>query len=689
MGFLTPLFLIALAGLAGPILLHLTRRERGRPIRFPSLMFLRRIPFQESARRRIRHWLLLCLRLAALALLVAAFARPFARGGRLASIGEGVAEEVVILLDRSWSMEAGNRWEEARSQAREAVGALGSQDRISLIAFAETPALLHRSIPDAARILSTLDTLTTGSLATRMAPAIKLAASTLATSELTQRRIVLISDFQRSAWEADPDAKLPEGVVLESVVIGDEATANLILTDPELGREGTGGRERLTARARLVNTGREAATAEVALLIDETGIHTLSAEVAGGGATVIEFEPFTLTEPFTRGEIQLLNASAEELAQDNKLHFVASPGGETNIVIVDPAGMGDSNLYLRGALGIAEGSGFATRVVRNVPNANALDVADVVILNGGPLPGGDAGDRLRDFVEGGGGLLMALGERSTAASVHADFLPGTIGAVAERSDERHLGFVDYDHAIFEAFRGPRSGDFSQAAFYRTRSVTPTDGQVLARFDDGSAALIEGRRGTGRILIWTTGLDRFWNNLPLQPIYLPFLHRLAHYLGGRGELPPWHLAGSTVNLPALAEATGSWEVPPGAVAMEPGGGSVPLDDALATLTLDRAGIWEIRSPGLRAEHPFAIAANVDVAESELTRMDVEAFRAAVGGAVNAARNEDDTRNAEAAPTNDEMERAQSLWRYLLAAAFLLLIAETIVANRLSRERTQEE
>ena len=61
MSFLTPLFLIALAGLVGPILLHLTRQERGRPTRFPSLMFLEKIPFQEKSRRRIRHWVLLIM----------------------------------------------------------------------------------------------------------------------------------------------------------------------------------------------------------------------------------------------------------------------------------------------------------------------------------------------------------------------------------------------------------------------------------------------------------------------------------------------------------------------------------------------------------------------------------------------------------------------------------------------------
>ncbi len=690
MSFLTPLFLIALAGLAVPILLHLTRQEKGKPIRFPSLMFLEKIPFQEESRRRIRHWLLLIMRLAALGLLVAAFARPFVRGGRLAAVGGPAAEEVVILLDRSWSMEMGDNWDEAVSRARSVVDALRPRDRASLIVFSETPTLLHRSIAEPARINAALDTLNTTSLATRFAPAVKLAASTLAASNLPRHRVVLISDFQRTGWRPDPDATLPEGVVVESVVIGGDESANLALVDLELGRQGAGARERVTVGARVVNTGEDEAEAYVVLVIDEIDIETATVTVPGGGAAAVGFAPFTLTTPFTRGELRLAEAAADGLEQDNTLSFVASPGGDLGVVIADPLGAGDSNLYLRGALEIAEGAGFAASVARAVPDEERLAEAEVVILNGGAFPGGSAGDRLRAFVEDGGGLLFVLGERSTVPAVHADFLPATVGGAVEGGGERHIGFVDYDHAVFEAFRGPRSGDFSRALFYRTRALTVTAGRVLARFDDGSAALVEGRRGQGRVMIWATGLDRFWNNLALQPVYLPFVHRVTWHLGGRGEVPAWHLAGSTVNLAGLAESAGALEIPEGAVAMEPGGGSVPLEGDESVLRLDQRGIWEIRPPGQRPEHPLALAVNVDVAESDLSRLDVEAFQAAVGGAATLAEGGAGTGQTEATAdiASEDFEKSQSFWRYLLAAVFLLMASETMLSNRLSRDRIKE-
>src|SRR5215207_10195887 len=111
MSFLTPLFLLGLAGLAVPVIIHLIQRERKNVVEFPSLMFLRRIPYQSVQRRRIRHWMLLLMRLGALALIALAFARPFLRRTDPAAAGATGAREVVILVDQSYSMGYGDRWQ--------------------------------------------------------------------------------------------------------------------------------------------------------------------------------------------------------------------------------------------------------------------------------------------------------------------------------------------------------------------------------------------------------------------------------------------------------------------------------------------------------------------------------------------------------------------------------------------------
>ena len=688
MGFLTPFFLAGLACLALPVLLHLTRRERGKPVRFPSLMFLQRLPFQEKSRRRIRHWALLALRLAALALLAAAFARPFARSGGLVGMSGAGPEEVVVLLDRSYSMGFGDHWEQAAARAREATDGLGLMDRVSLVAFSETPHLLVRSSADRAPVLAALDTLETSSLGTRIASALKLAGSVLEASPLAGRRVVLISDFQQAGWQPDRDAALPEGTQLELEAVGGEGAGtdsdNLALTGLELRREPGPDRERVSVRIRIVAFGSRDQEAKVTLSVDGTDVETVAVAVPAGGSASASLGPFMLAHAFTRGEVRLAN---DELAADNVVHFVASPKSGPQVLVWDARGAGESNLHLRGALEIGAVSGFATRVTATTPSAAQLDEADVVVLNGVPVPEGPAGRRLRDFVENGGGLLVALGDRRPFAGDGDDFLPVTAGRLADAAGEpRRLGFVDYDHPIFEAFREPRAGDFSRTAFYRTREVEARGGRTLARFDDASPALVEGRLGRGRILVWAGGLGRLWSDFPLQAVYLPFLHRVSRYLGIRGESSAWRRAGATVDLALLAEAAGVGDLPAGVVAMAPGGGGTPVDPETPLLFLAQQGIWEIRPPGRRPDHPMAVAANVDVAESDLARLDLEEFVVAAGAdRAPSSGTGAPGRFADGGPKED-IERRQGFWRVLLAGAFLVMASESILANRMSRRRS---
>src|SRR5262245_22129423 len=192
MAFLTPLFLLGLAGLAVPVIIHLIQRERKNVVQFPSLMFLQRIPYQSVQRRRIRNWPLLLLRLAALALIVAAFARPFFRRAELAAAGAGTAREVVILIDNSYSMGYGDRWSRATAAARDAIGQVGPSDRATIVFFSSTGEVALKSTPDRSRLNAAVATGKPGAGATRYGPALKLAGSISSESSLPQREVIMI-----------------------------------------------------------------------------------------------------------------------------------------------------------------------------------------------------------------------------------------------------------------------------------------------------------------------------------------------------------------------------------------------------------------------------------------------------------------------------------------------------------------
>src|ERR671913_2602667 len=130
MSFLYPAFLLGGLAVAIPIVLHLLRRDIAPDVPFTAVRLLTKSPVERSRRRSLRDVLLLAARVAALLLLAAAFARPFAP-----SAASAMQPLTIIGIDRSFSMGAPGGLERALQMASAAVDETGFGDRIAVIAF--------------------------------------------------------------------------------------------------------------------------------------------------------------------------------------------------------------------------------------------------------------------------------------------------------------------------------------------------------------------------------------------------------------------------------------------------------------------------------------------------------------------------------------------------------------------------
>ena len=675
MSFLTPLFLVGLAGLAIPVVLHLIQKERRNVVQFPSLMFIKRIPYQSVQRRRIRHWLLLALRLAALTLLVLAFGRPFFRHTDVAAATGSGAREVVVLLDRSYSMGYGGRWQKALAAAQRAIEGLTPEDRGTLVLFGSNAEVALRSTADRSRLLAAVASSQPGAGATRYGPALKLAGSILSESALPRREAILITDFQRTGWQGAEGVRLPDGAELTPVSVADGDSPNLSVTPVSLQRSSFSTQQRIAVTAGVVNHGTAAVQGvEVTLELGGRAVQTQRVNVEAGGSTSTTFEPVTVAERNMRASVRL---PKDALERDNVFNFVVSPDEPVRVMLVDrPGASRDGSLYLSRALAVGESPRFEV-VPRGADALSNEDLtrASVVVLNDVPVPSALA-ERLARFVDSGGGLLIVTGDRASWSGPPA-ILPGPLGNAVDRSagSPARLGALEYGHPALEVFRAPRSGDFAAARFYGYRAVTASPGsQVLARYDDGAPALLERKSGNGRVLMWTSSIDTFWNDLAVRPVYLPLMHRLLRYLGDYRESSPWRTVGEVVDAPvplkgARAEAS--------RVALTPSGQRVSLDgEGPEVLELTEQGFYEIRAQGRDAQPAVVVASNVDLAESDMTPIDPkDVTAAALGRAGSVAANGTPT-----PPTDAVQEGAQRIWWYLMFAGLLFLAAETILGNR---------
>ena len=685
MSFLTPLFLIGVSALAIPVLIHLIQRERKRVVVFPSLMFLRRIPYQSVRRRSIRHWFLLLVRAAAILMIVAAFARPFIPQGALAVAAAGGAREVVVLLDQSASMGYGDHFQRAREAARKAIDGLGGEDKATLVLFARNAEENVRATTDRLRLGQAVDAAKVTSGSTRYGPALKLAQSILSASSLKSKEVVLVSDFQKTGWTGAEELKLPDGTVLTPISVASPDTANVSIPSLAFARASFSGQERITVTAGLINRGNAPVNGLTTTLeVDGHPIESKPVTIAANSSASVAFAAFTLSDAYLRGTVR---AGTDPLPQDNVFHFVLTPSRPVSVLVVAPreesGQRNDSTLYLSKALSIGTTPAFQIEVASAARMAPAnLDKRAVVILNDTPFPPAAAGGALKRFVEQGGGLLVVLGEHSTWPQNDAALLPGTLGGPVDRPDGRGgaLGFLDYSHPVFEVFKAPRSGDFSGTRVFRYRALTaPAGTRVLARFDDGAVAATEQRTGLGRVVAWNTTLDDSWSDLAKKPVFLPLVHQLTRYLARYEEPAAWRTVGQVLDLTSGSILAGGRR---DRVALTPSGRRVTLSTGSGPefLELNEQGFYELRSTGAAETRPPAVAVDVDPTESDLAAMDPREFTAALTGraAPEAAK--------AAAPeqaTPQDLERRQAIWWYLLFGGILLLATETILSNRISR------
>lgn len=697
---LAPLFLAGLVALVVPVLIHLSQKTKKDAVPFPSLMFLSRVPYKEVRRQRIRNWLVFLLRSAAIIGLVGAFSRPLLRNAAVGPLSLAEARELVIVLDRSFSMAYGDRWERAVGAARELIAGLGPEDRVTLITFSDRATALRAPGRDPTSLSTLLGRVELSYGATRYGAAIELAAQVLGESELPRREAVMISDLQRVGWDEELDVRLPPGTTLTIVNAGGSDLQNVAVSGVTFDRNTRGALDRATVSARVANVGPDSVS-DLPVTLEIEGEPTGSRRITlkGHEAMTVRFPEVALPEREVRGAVRI---GDDGLPVDNVFHFLLSPGQSIPVLVLQhQAARPDASLYLERALSV--GSSPPHRVtVKRMADFEAADLVGqaVVILNDVPFPSGDRGRALQTFFEGGGGVLSTAGQRAGSVLWGAGpsgVAPVAVGQLIDRLRDRGgtLSITEYDHPVFQLFNSPRSGDFSRARFFSYRQVAQSDSAtVIARFDDGGIALAEIAGGSGRLLVWTSDLTGSWNDFPLQPVFLPFVHQVVRHLADYVPERPSYTVGEVVDLAeylrmprprAAADRVAQDEeelvvtTPSGLRSVETLGANQAL------LRVEEQGFYEFRRLSGDGESLHSLAVNVDPIESDLTPLDAEEFASAV-----TASGEGSEASALAALlTPAERERRQGLWRYLLLLVLVVLVTESAISNRVTRRQPTGE
>ncbi len=761
--FVSPgLFLGGAAAIAAPVLIHLLARRRFRRIRWAAMDFL--VDAERRNRRRVRmeEWILLALRCLAVLLIALVISRPFIRPGGLAStLGGSRQTERIFILDDSFSMAYVNgdhaSFELAKGAVRTLIDAIRREtpdDTVTILRMSDTSSPVESgTYLDPAQteaLLARLDALTPSNRAIEVNAVIAGTVDYLQRSEsIVSAAVYFISDFQSHNWLAaagtdDGEKSGDKSRLFDSLTewagderacrivcinVADPSAANTAVTELRLagGRlvAGTAG----TLRTKVANFSPEPVAG---VELDVALGHWPQPSKAIGDLAAGQQAAVEVAIDFVQAGDVALTASLppDALPLDNIRWLAAEVSGAVRVLVVngEPSDdvLEDETAFLTTALR-PEGevfSGHECEVIDEV-ELDDTDLSDyhAVVLANVYRVSEPAVERLERFAQGGGGLVMCLGDQVDPdlynTALYRDgsgCLPASLKEVRRVPDQAHLVAVDRLHPTMKGLGGdadplgvgliPFFSFFTCDPFGASDSDELPDGEaggiestapsgaaraarVIAAFDDAaqSPAFIERTMGLGRVVLVTTAVDKEWSLWPDHPAYLPMVHELVRHVARRGDggRPQWVAAPIEIPIdPAVYEPDALVRTPAYPAEHEIGITAAPSDDgsglAFRWDHTDEPGMYQFvlsrRDGGQRVR---LVAVNPDPRESDLATCGRDELRAAAGDVP--FEYVDGTENL----ADREGASRTELWRGFLIFGVLVLMMEQGLAWRWGSRR----
>jgi hypothetical protein len=735
MTFVHPLLMGGLLLVGLPVLIHLIMRQKPKRLPFPAFRFLLQKHRTNQTRLRLRHLLLLLLRMAVIAALCLALVRPALTGGVLPVIGGDRPVNAVLLIDTSYSMEYAvggkTRLDEAKRRAGELLdelpdgskvavldsakvggewlmSAAAARDQVAGLKLSHVNAALPRQIEQAYRLFAEEDR------------AVENPA------EARPNVLYVFSDRTLGCWDVGAAKGLtqPPGVNAVFVDVGTEDPADLAIVEvkpePATARPGDTVRINVTVRA----TGADY-DAVITCAVDGKPPETKSQKVQAGRAVVVPFQYQVagpadggvaqdgLAEGLHQVEVRLLNSDA--LPFDN-VGFATFRVIEARpvLVLVD-----DRNAAAEWKRRLTD-CDFRPEVWA-VADANAvkLNKYAIVWLVNATRPDPTLWGRLKDYVAKGHGLAVVLGgpkgEPKPAAyndEAAADLLPARLETVQQVADDKQRLWTEFEgagdelrrHPILARFRKWKgqspSVDFFEEALKPRASrfwkVTPVEGKadVLTHYSDkdASPALLERVVGRGRVLMLTTALDpdaKEWNQyFGLSSFGFSLTYLLGEYLAGDAEEQTLnYVTGQAVPVPLPDTFLPTYTLTgPGVLGSDATLTRQPEQRELRVVNATVPGNFSVLAVDEgRAARLAAFSLNPRPDEYQLDRVPAEQIEALLGeGSV-----------LPIGRTTSLRDRLQERWAqpvelapWLLIALLLFLAVESLLANRFYRRPAGE-
>jgi hypothetical protein len=669
MSLITPLFLLGILGVAFPWWLHRLEMQTTEREKFATTRFLEASKKRIHVQRKLRYLLLMALRMAFLALLAFAFARPILLEEPETVVSEDNVQHVIV-VDTSFSMHEGSKLADARARAQSILDNMESGDVASLYAASSTVTTLSDatgSADDSTELLPSL-----GADNGRLDLGAMVAALN-GLLEDSRAAVVLhvISDFQLTGQAvrfADmiPDVVNGRAVTLDIQQLSTEVPANFKVESVVIEN-----RSSVIASVRAYNSEIAAGTKQVILNVNGVQQQMLELPASSTGLATVTFKDVMFGEGDNR--VDVLLTPNDTLAEDDIRYTVFDNSPPAPVLLLTPDVKSLGVTYLKAALETAP-RGYAVeptliddfdpRVLQRYP---WLIIEDMGAVNA------TLAAALTDYVNGGGSVFAALGPRSNGqTTVPVLNITESMPIIGNEAAPAPISQIDISHPTLN-----NSSGWNNVNVHPMRLEPGDQDRVLIAEDGGAPVLLERTMGAGRFLLFASSLDNSSSDLPVKSVFVSFVAELAQYLSNEKLLVKEQVADSFLQLTQTGGSSGQ--------VVDPSGKNLlSLQDTTQAqeVLLNQIGYYQVFTPA----GEVLVAVNPDSRESDPALMTPDTlmnWQTAVSGAASSGAVATDVEAAASTPADaDEIE----IWRFFLLLMAILVLAESLLGSRYLNYKT---
>ncbi|MFN8117278.1 MAG: BatA domain-containing protein [Bacteroidia bacterium] len=524
MNFLFPTFLIGLAAIAIPIIIHLFNFRKYKKVYFTNVQFLKELKQESDSKSKLKEWLILAMRILAIACLVFAFAQPFIPGKTKAVQGE---KAISIYIDNSFSMESTNKkgtlLENAKEYATEIVNTFNASDKFQLLTNDFEGK--HQRFVSKEEFIEQLNDVRISSATKSLNDVVKRQQDFLQNSSSKNKRIFLLSDFQKNTSVFNK-SDIDTSIVVSCIPVASSEVSNVYIDsvwfETPVQQFGT---QQIIHAVIFNKSTKDIENGTLKLFINNAQVSLSSFNVSAGGKKDVSISFTVKAKGINKG---ILKIEDYPITYDDNFYFSFNAQTTINVLVINGKETKTSgnfkSLMQNDSLFVYKENSEASIDYSVFAKTNIIVLNELSALTSGLT------SELQKFVSNGGSVVIFPNKKADLESYNTAFQNLQLPQITKLDTvNTRTQSINFEQGLYEGVfdkidqRMDLPKVFEHFEFTKT---TNSNSQSLVLLQNGQFLISLNPLGSGKIYLFSIPSDESCSNLLKHALFVPTLIKMS-------------------------------------------------------------------------------------------------------------------------------------------------------------------